>query len=322
MNFLSPINQNPNYFKTPNPCGLGEAYIRHIYREVHNKKFSHLMTITGRHRTGKSLAAIILGCLLDKTFYENMEKRTVYTAVEFSMAIQKMSEENVRGGVIVWDEANLGLSSRNWYTEANKHINFTVQAFGFLLPIVIFVTQDVTFLDSQPRKMFHTFMEVDRNNNEYSNIRPFLISISKRSGKIFYSYPRMRSNQDTTAERSVGTIIKMKPLRFMKPPKKMIARYEAHSIKRKKELMKENDVIIQGITQKEKDKPEKDFLSDEEIVDHCIAKRNDPVFVNNKGRFWEATIKNKFDVTVQKARYITIVANARLRKLKEDEIVD
>lgn len=318
MHFHSPINNNFQYFGKPNHQGIAEAYLRDIYRGVHIKKFSFLATVTGRHRVGKSVTAVALADLLDPTFKKNLEKRVVYTPYEFSQAIQDLanSTPKVIGGCVVWDEANLGLSSRDWYTQANKHINFTVQAFGFLRPIILFVTQDVTFIDSQPRKLFHAFMEVNRTNNQYCNIRPFFVSINKRSGKMFYSYPRMKMG----ADRGGGRVIKMKPLRLLQPPKDLLDRYDTHSVKRKSTLMRENAEVIQHMRKKAKEENKQEYLSDDEIVDHCIAERNNPVFINSKGQFNDNTISEEFGVTIKKARYLKARADAQLKTLLEEGV--
>lgn len=317
MHFHSPINDDPFYFKRPNNQGIAEAYLSDIYKRVHKKKFSYLATFTGTHRVGKSLCAVAWADLLDPTFTPNMEDRVVYTPQEFSGAIQTLLDKKIYGGVVVWDEANLGLSSRDWYTQANKHINFTVQAFGFLRPIIFFVTQDVTFLDSQPRKLFHGFVEVDRTNNKYSNIRPFQVSINKRSGKMFFPSPRLGIGR-----KGKGRIIKIKIIRLMKPPKTLIDRYETHSIARKRQLMKENDDIIRHMKEQSLEKKKRTRLTDDEVIDYCIAERNNPVFLNNKGAFEANTISQEFKIPIRRAQYLKSRADAKLNILRIDGFVD
>ena len=317
MHLPSPVNEDPHYYKRLNNQGIAEAYLRDIHRKVHEKKFSFLATFTGKHRVGKSIGAVAFGDLLDPTFMPNLEERVVYTPHGFSSAIQNLYDNRIFGGVVVWDEANLGLSSRDWYTQANKHINFTVQAFGFMRPIVFFVTQDVTFIDSQPRKLFHAFMEVDRTNTQYNSIRPFQVNINKRTGKMFFPSPRLGIGRH-----GKGRIIKIKILRMKKPPKELIKRYEDFSIKEKANLMKENDDIIRHMRDKTQDDKRRDRLTDEEILDHVIAERNNPVFTNRKGEFEANTIAQEFKVTFRKAQYLKLRADARLHSLKNEGVVE
>lgn len=312
MPFHSPINDNFDYYGKLNHQGIAEAYLRDIYRSVHEKKFSFLATITGRHRVGKSVGGVAFGDLLDPTFEPNMEKRVVYTPEDFSAAVQDLADKGIIGGTIVWDEANLGLSSRDWYTQANKHINFTVQAFGFMRPIIFFVTQDVTFIDSQPRKLFHCFMEVSRSNNKYCDIRPFQVSINKRSSTMYYSYPRM-----TKGRHGKGQVIKLKPIRLMKPSDDLMIRYEKHSIKRKRQLMQENDDMIRHIKNNAIKEKTRERMTDEEMIDYCIAERNNPVFLNQKGEFETNTIHQELGITESKAKYIKSKADYKMKELRK-----
>jgi len=317
VHFPSPINEDPLYYGKPNNQGIAEAYLRDIYVKVHDKKFSYLSTMTGRHRVGKSISAISFGDLLDPTFTPNLEDRVVYTPEAFSLAVRDLYEQNIIGGCVVWDEANLGLSSRDWYTQANKHINFTVQAFGFMRPIVFFVTQDVTFIDSQPRKLFHSFLEVDRTNNQYNTIRPYQVNINKRTGKMFFPSPRLG-----LGSHGKGRIIKIKTLRLMKPAKELMDRYNKHSIEKKEQLLRENDEIIQHTKRKSMEQKRRDRLSDEEIIDHCIAERNNPIFMNQRGDFNDNVISQEFKITSRKAKYIKARADAKLRELRKEGIQD
>jgi len=317
VHFLSPINTDPLYFGKPNSQGIAEAYLRDIYRSVHEKKFSYLSTMTGRHRVGKSLSAISFGDLLDPTFAPNLEERVVYTPEAFSWVVRQIADQGIIGGVVVWDEANLGLSSRDWYTQANKHINFTVQAFGFIRPIIFFVTQDVTFIDSQPRKLFHSFLEIDRTNNQYNTIRPYQVNINKRTGKMFFPSPRLG-----LSKHGKGRIIKIKTLRLMKPPDDLTKRYNTHSVAKKRQLLKENDEIIQHQKQKSVDQKRRDRLSDEEIIQHCLAERNNPIFMNERGTYRENTISQEFKVPIRKAKYLKTKADAKLKSLIEEGVAD
>jgi len=312
---VSPINNNPNYFKQPNPQGLAEAYLRDIHRNVHLKKFSFLCTITGRHRVGKSLSAIGFADILDPTFITCLEKRVVYTPEDFSEAVQKLDEDGVIGGAIVWDEANLGLSSRDWYTLANKHINFTIQAFGYLRPMVFFVTQDVTFIDSQPRKLFHAFYEVERTSNKFAKIRCFKIAINKRTGKMYYSYPRFHG----VYKGGRGATIIMKPLKMMLPPKKLIDRYETHSKTMKRRLLKQNADIIQAMRDRSKDVT-RDRLSEDEIIQHCLGEKDNPLFINRDGKYRVNIISEEFKIPQRYAKRIKIICDVKLKELREEGI--
>lgn len=310
----SPINLDPHYYKAPDPYGVAEAYLRDIYRNVHEKKFSYLSTLTGAHRVGKSVGAVTFADILDPTFDESMEKRVVYEADEFSEAVEEIRKDHIIGGAIVWDESNLGLSSRNWYTIANKHINFTIQAFGYIRPMVFFVTQDVTFIDSQPRKLFHDFLEIKRTDNTCSKIYPFDIRINKRTGKIYYVYPRFHS----LYKGGQGARLILRPLKLMKPPKPLIDRYEKHSRIKKEHLMKQNEDMIKAMKQHADPDYKKERLSEDEIIQHCIAEKDNPLFINNRGEYRHDTIAQEFKIPYRYAKMLKIKCDVKLKQIRED----
>ena len=310
----SPINTDPYFFEKPDPGGIAEAYLRSIWRSVHTKGFSYLCTLTGRHRVGKSLAALAFADLLDETFWKNMELRTVYTPEEFFIAIEHLDYNKITGGAIVWDEANLGIPSREWYNVANKSINYAIQAFGYLKPMVFFVTQDITFIDSQPRKLFHDFFEIKRNNNEYSIIYPFDMKINKRTGKVYYVYPRLSKGYQVGGARMV-----LRPLKLMKLPKAMIKRYEAHSIDRKRALIKQMKDIVTSLKAKE-DKGKGYRLSEEEIIAHVMGEKENPLFINRDGAFRTDAIKREFKIPYTFATRIKIQADVKLKEIREKEV--
>lgn len=311
----SPINNDPSYYKPPNPYGLAEAYLRNIWQDVHVKKFSYLCTLTGRHRVGKSLAALVMAHILDETFWAEMELRVVYTPEEFFAAVESLDYNKIVGGAIVWDEANLGIPSREWYNLANRSINYAIQAFGYLRPMVFFVTQDITFIDSQPRKLFHDFFEIKRTNNEYSSILPFDIRINKRSGKMYFVYPRFfggyKGNQ--------GARMVLKPLKMMKPPREMIKRYEKHSIDRKRALIKQMKDIVTSLKRQE-DKAGAYRLNEEEIITNVLGEKDNPLFVTRDGTFRVDAIKREFKIPYSFAHRIKIQADVKIKKIREEEV--
>lgn len=117
-----------------------------------------------------------MSLLLDETFEENMEKRIVYDAKSFMDACKEIEEKKIHGAAIIWDEAGVGLSSRDWYDISNKSINYAIQVLGYLHPYIFFVTQDASFLDAQPRKLLTNFLKFQE---KITNILQLKYLISK-----------------------------------------------------------------------------------------------------------------------------------------------
>jgi hypothetical protein len=311
----SPCVLDPTYFNPPDPEAMGEAFLKTIWQSVHDKKFSYLCTFTGRHRVGKSITACVFSHLLDPTFFENFEERVCYTAEQFMTAVEGLRKKKIIGGAIVMDEANIGMPSREWYQVSNKSINYAIQAFGYMRPIVSMVTQDITFIDSQPRKLFHAFYEVERTNNKYSTILPFNIQFNKRSGKMYFIYPRFHSHYGAGR----GAKITMNRIRVMKPPKWFFKRYDEHSQTMKDGLIEQMHDIVHSIKEKELENKKDKRLNQEEIIKKLLEQKDNPVFVSNQGRFRSEIVASEFKIPARWARVVAIKATERLKTLDNEE---
>ena len=208
------------------PTHLAKVYFHSIYNSVHSQKFMWLGMVTGKHRVGKSVNTAAALSLLDRTFYRDMEIRTVYYADQFLKALNKIRKEEIIGGAIMWDEAGVGIPAREWYEVSNKTINAAVQVAGYLRPIIMLVTHDITYIDSQPRKLLSSFWIVKRPSSNYSEIYPYTLRINRRTGKVYFEAPRVRY---VYPDGAVGMRIAIRKIRFYKPPQELIDRYDAIS---------------------------------------------------------------------------------------------
>lgn len=190
-------------------------FLHHIYDRVHRKEWHFLGCTTGKMRSGKSLFTAFNCALLYKHF--NIENDIVYKEQEFSSRFKELSQY---GEAIIWDEAGVGMPAREWYKIQNRELGKRLQTIGHLRPIIFFVTPDITFIDTQPRKMFDYFFEVTGRTDNYSKIKPFRLDVNKRTGKIYYRYPRMVDQNG---------LHRMRMIKFHLPPKEFIDQYKGHS---------------------------------------------------------------------------------------------
>ena len=239
-------------------------YLRSIWQSVHKMNYNFLGVGTGKHRVGKSIGTTIFCSILDKTFYPNLEERVVYYPNQFMNALKKIANKNIVGGAIIWDEAGVGIPARSWYEMSNKSINFVTQVMGYLRPIIYFVTQDMTYIDSQPRKLFHVFYEYYRNSTDHNFVKPFNISYDKKTGKLYYIYPKINN----MVEDVIGTTIKLNRIKISIPPKEMIERYEQHSFDFKNRIMQQMEERISKFDKEEA--IDKKFLTQKEILERVI----------------------------------------------------
>jgi len=236
---------------------LAYKHLQAIYERVHVNKFSFIGLVVGAHRVGKSLFCVTAGYLLDRTFWANMEKRVVYTAQEFLQAMNEIKKKGIKGAVVVWDEAGVGMPAREWYEVANKAVNYALQVLGYLHPILFFVTQDPSFLDSGAKKLIQNYYEVERYSNQFNKLKPFDININKKKNKVYYPYRVL--NIDGLRYRLIG-------INLPKPPKEIEERYEKHSLNWKNRVMRDMEESVKRVEERKIG----ETLNVEQITDYIV----------------------------------------------------
>jgi len=274
--------------------------------------------ITGKHRVGKSLTAVSFSHALDPTFEENLEERVVYYKDGFMEALSNIKKKNIIGGAIIWDEAGLGIASRDWYSDANKTLSKCIQIFGRYRPIVFFVTPDMSYIDSQVRKLYHGFYDISRLDNTCSTMKPLGVSYDKRTGKIFFTYSRIcLMNDDAPGGRLV-----LKKIKIHRPTRELENRYEHHSKSLKDEVFDsmQDDINLMENQKKKKVHSISDVVTElfEEHIDNPVflTKRSTP----DKKVFDVNAIRIHYNVTASDANYIKKLAeNKANERLDETE---
>lgn len=316
------LNRDTTIFEGINKHDLAMLYLRHIYKSIHVNKFNFLGMFTGKHRVGKSLTALSMSCALDKTFVDNIEKRVVYFADDFMRALEEIKQKKIIGGAIVWDEAGVGIPAREWYDTSNKSISYTLQVFGRYRPIVYFVTQDVHYIDSQARKLFHGFYEMNRINNQYAIAKPFDVKYNKRSSKVYYVYPRYH----VLKEKGVyGNRLIIKRLNVLRPYKEVEAAYESHSKLFKDKIV---EIMKERSEQANQGEIKTKYMTIAEIVEKLIQEKENPLYLSKRSKednviFDKDAIRIEFEVPDSQARHIKRLAEIKANKIPEnDQILD
>jgi len=231
-------------------------YLSSIYNQVHEDRFNFIGMVAGRPQAGKSMDTGTVGMLLDPTFFDNLEKRVVYSAKGFMDALLCVVRERKRGRFIMWDEAGVGMPARSWYDVSNKAISYAVQVAGVYGSIIFLVTQDLTYIDSQPRKLINSFFDVTRANRKYSVMRPYTIAVDRKTGKMYFNCPRIM-----TADRQC---IKLsKGIKVMLPPKEFRKRYLDHSKPFKQRI---TEISLQRAEDFDSGRLERQDMSTDEII--------------------------------------------------------
>jgi hypothetical protein len=315
------LNNDASYISDVNQRDLVSLYFRHIFKRIHTYKFNFLGMITGKHRVGKSLTALSMSHVLDPTFIDNLEERVVYFPDDFMGALETIKRKRIIGGAIIWDEAGVGIPAREWYDMSNKSISYTLQVFGRYRPIVYFVTQDMGYIDSQARKLFHGFYEMNRMDNNYAIAKPFDVKYNKRSGKVYYVYPRYHlKNFD-----AYGTKLIIRKIKILKPFKEIEDRYDWHS-----KVFKDK-IVAQMKERSEKYRSgeiEAKKMTVAEIIEALVKNKENQLYLSKRSKiddiiFDKDSIRHEFGIPDSQARHIKKMAEMKANKVPEDErIVD
>ena len=222
-------------YPAPTPQAVAEAYFNRLYRKLHVDNFSLLITFYGRHRVGKSVGAVSFAYILDPTFEENLETRVVYTGKDIVNAFNEIKKKKIKGGAVVIDEAgSTEISNQRWYEESAKLVNAELQAIGYLNPFIAFVTQSFSFINTTARKLSQGVFEVNRNTNQYSNIKPFWIDNNPWVSSTYRKYPIFCERRNNV----VSNVFKINNIKIGLPPEDVFKRYRHHSEAFKDNLLK------------------------------------------------------------------------------------
>ena len=218
----------------------GEDYslVRYIHRRIKNNK-NFLATITGPTGSGKSWSALSMAELIDKDF---TVKRVIFKARELMKLI---NEENLKpGSVIVWDEAGIDLSNRNWQSVTNKMLNALLQTFRHKNFILFFTVPYHDFIDVASKKLFHADFETQKinKNQEVVIIKPKLLQYNSNLSKWYRKYLKVSID---------GKIVKIRKWAVPKPSDNLIKAYEEKKNIFTKALNKEIDKQLEDLEPKE-----------------------------------------------------------------------
>ena len=211
------------YFPQPSNETLLVNYFWRIRNMVHSQNKTFLAMFVGRFRSGKSYSACAFADLLDPSFRDDMENRLIYDPQSFLFALKRIRDTGEIGQALVFDEAGVTYSGREWHQFINRTLSKEMQIMAYLRPIIFFVSLDLSFLDSQPRKLLNAVYEVSRSGNDRVNIKPFFLDYDRWSGKFFRHYPIYIGRYD---EETLSTIYKIKKIRMKLPPKVIVDKYE------------------------------------------------------------------------------------------------
>ena len=200
-------------------------YLPNYIKSRVDKNQNFVMLFVGQTGTGKSYAAMSLGEHLDPGFDIG---RIVFSAEEF-IYILNNDGSLVKGSVIMWDEAGVGMPAREWYSLSNKVISYVVQTFRVKGYILIMTTPSMKYIDSQIRALFHGLAQtIDPSlcDGNFGWAKYMHLEHDPREGKTFMRYPVIYDEYNRQVKikgpnPGSGNVL------FPKPSEELIEDYEA-----------------------------------------------------------------------------------------------
>ena len=126
-------------------------YIQKRIRE--NKNF--LLPILGQTGAGKSWSGLRLCENVDPEFNIN---RVIFNSRDFMSLIN--SNELHKGSAILFDEAGVNVSNREWYKKENISLGKVIETFRHKNYVVFFTVPNIDFIDIKLRKLMHGKMDI------------------------------------------------------------------------------------------------------------------------------------------------------------------
>lgn len=189
--------------------------LRMITQRIKTNK-NYMMLAQGETGSGKSYIALRLGEIIDKNFSLD---NVVFTPQQFSELLTGGTLK--AGSVVIFDEAGVGMSSKEWATRSNKLISNITQTFRTNRLIVIFTLPSGRYLDSSIRNIFHALIEPlgvqpGTTKNAFKLLK---IEQNYRQNKTYYPYYRFKDEK-------TGRFFKYAIIRIGKPTDALCDAYE------------------------------------------------------------------------------------------------
>lgn len=191
------------------------SWLEYIYQRVHKKNKNFLYIVVGPTGSGKSWAGLSMGEMIDPDF--NMD-RVIFKSADMLKLVNSGTLK--RGSFILWDEAGIDLSNRDWQKKSNKVLNFLLQTWrhkGYILCLTVPFSD---FVDLSSRKLLHAEFETTTINKKEKTcrIKPKFLQYNSDRKKWYRPYLKII--------RPGHGMIKVKRWKVKKPSDELVELYE------------------------------------------------------------------------------------------------
>lgn len=230
-----------------------------------------LAVVCGETGSGKSYSALQMANIISPRGI-TIKRNVVFNAVQFLNRINN-PEGLKKGDIIIFDEAGVGMSSREWYSLQNKLFGSVLQTFRNLNVGVIFTTPNLSFIDVQARKLLHNYFETANIDykEQIAYMKVYNIEHNSRYDKTYFKHPRFQDSN--------GRIIKTRFLGLQKINEQLAKEYERVKSEYTRNL---NQKALEELTKKKEKKTKLTNFEEDEKIEKDL-KKNYKKYVKQKG---------------------------------------
>lgn len=265
--------------------GLVRSFMKYLYRDVHVNKFGHFGITTGPPGHGKTETALMEAWFQDPKLNEDtLDFKYFFGAKPFLKFIDE-ADKHEWG---IWDETGITLSSKKWNTLSNILVEDVLQTMRIKQLGVIFVSQDISFVDNRARRLLQWFTEVKRFENNSPTWKIHRVRMNQMKDKIFFPYPLFKHQ---------GRMVKLRQITLEgRLPLPIRDKFDEMHIAWKDKMMKKHRRVIDKI---EKEETPMDIW---EMIEHVQENKKD--YLNKKGNLDADLIMLKLEVGRSRASQI------------------
>lgn len=240
--------------------------------DLHTPKHHNFFLSNGilSHNSGKSYSALsVADNICDRGL--DVSRCLAFDPTQF---MEKVVNKDMlqKGDIMIFDEAGVGMSSREWYSIQNKLLGSVLQTFRNLNVGVIFTTPNLGFIDVQARKLFHNYFETVYIDTKKSKVYLSVYDIqhNSRYDTTYYKRPKIIND--------IGRKETLKYIGVPKPRPEIVKEYE----KAKEEYTtKLNERVLKELTKVKVPIADKIHKEDKQIKEDIL--KNSESFIKKRG---------------------------------------
>ena len=213
---------------------IKDSWVRYILGRIYNKNKNFLTSVIGPTGSGKTYAGLVIGEKLSAESGVPFSIDNVIFTLKDLMSLVN-SNKLKKGSVILFDEPQVSISSREFQSRANKVFNYLLTTFRHRNFILLFCTPYEDLLDKTARKLFHAKFRmkgIDKSKG-ISKVSPLEIEYNSNKQKFYVKFLRVYYKPENK-QRYIYS--KVRTWKLPLPSKELVKQYEAKKLAFTKDL--------------------------------------------------------------------------------------